>query len=125
MIELKQIPWVGDNVRGHSIDSKTGKIDPTEGFGAFDSVLETTSLGPRAVDIGGGAYDENCAYVAHRYLIDCDVYDPFKRSEDHNAEIISKAGGRPYNAAFSFSVLNVISNRQSRLEHIRLCQKTL
>ncbi len=120
----KQVPWVGDNVIGHSTDS-LGKMDETEGFGAIDSVFKIQALGSRAIDMGGGAYDANSAYMASRYLVDCMVYDPYKRDSFHNKKIILDARIRPVDAALSLSVLNVISESSCRLAHLRLCQSVL
>lgn len=119
----RQIPWVGDNVQGHAWED--GQIDLTEGFGAYDHVLERVALGRRIVDVGGGAYDANSAYVAQKYLIDCNVYDPYKRDAQHNLKVIESSRVRPFDATVSFSVLNVISDDEARLGHIRLCQNIL
>jgi len=118
-----QIPWVGDNIQGHSWSGS--QVDLTEGFGAFDHVLERLPLGRRVIDVGGGAYDVNIAYLAHKYLIDCSVYDPYKRDAQHNLKIIEGSRVRSFDAAVSFSVLNVISDDQARYDHIKLCQKML
>jgi hypothetical protein len=120
-----QVAWVGANIVGHAFDPATGDIDDTEGFGAFDSIAKTNVIGVRVMDIGGGSEDVNSVYVAHRYLIDRVVYDPYKRSQDHNEKVLSEAALRPFGSAFSVGVLNVISERIDRLEHIRLSQKVL
>lgn len=117
---VAQISWIGDNVKGHSIES--GLIDDTEGFGAYDSLLSSESLGNRIIDIGGGLYDYNTAYVAQKYLNECLVYDPYKRSVSHNRKVLQC---RPYDAAVSFSILNVINTSKARLAHIRLCQQMI
>lgn len=121
----RQIPWVGDNVQGHSWVN--GQIDLTEGFGAYDHAFEkgALALGSRIVDVGGGAYDANCAYVAQKYLVDCSVYDPYKRDDQHNLKVIQSSKVRPFDAAVSFSVLNVISDDKARQDHIKLCQNML
>lgn len=118
-----QIPWVGDNVQGHSWND--GQIDLTEGFGAYDHVLGNVASGGRIVDIGGGAYDTNSAYVAQKYLVDCSVYDPYKREAQHNLKVIGDSKVRPFDGAVSFSVLNVISDGEDRSRHIKLCQNML
>ena len=118
-----QIPWVGDNVQGHSWNN--GQIDLTEGFGAYDHVLKRVALGSRIVDVGGGAYDTNSAYVAQKYLIDCSVYDPYKRDAQHNLKILKNSRVRPFDGTVSFSVLNVISDDEARRDHIELCQNML
>lgn len=119
----RQIPWIGDNVQGHSWND--GQIDLTEGFGAYDHVLERVALGSRIVDVGGGEYDANRAYVAPKYLIDCSIYDPYKRDVQHNLKVIENSRVRPFDAAVSFSVLNVISDDKARCDHIKLCQNML
>lgn len=119
----KQIAWIGDNVRGHSWVG--GQIDLTEGFGAYDHVFERMVLGGRIVDIGGGAYDANIMYVAQKYLKECSVYDPYKREAGHNFKVIDSSKIRPFDASVSFSVLNVISDKEARREHIKLCQNML
>lgn len=64
-----QVIWTRTNTVGHSfyvdinpIDQPKGqivysgnkRIDHTELFGAFDSILKSYSLGIRTLDIGGG-----------------------------------------------------------------------
>jgi hypothetical protein len=118
-----QIPWTGDNVQGHSWSN--GRIDLTEGLGAYNHVFKRVALGSRIVDVGGGAYDTHSAYVARKYLIDCSVYDPYKRDAQHNLKIIENSKTRPFDGAISFSVLNVISNDKARRDHVKLCQTML
>ncbi|MFA6916504.1 MAG: hypothetical protein WC222_08915 [Parachlamydiales bacterium] len=121
-----QISWVGGSVVGHSIDKYTNEIDLTEGFGAFDSIFNLSyALSGRALDIGGGASDANCAYVAQRYLLDSVVYDPYMRDPTHNQKVLAVAKKRPFDIAFSLSILNVINDEESRKNHIRLCLSTL
>jgi hypothetical protein len=120
-----QTPWTSPNVSGHSIDPYTGEIDLTEGFGAFDSILSSYSLGRRAIDVGGGSNDTNAAYLFHKYQTDLMVYDPFMRSEAHNGSVMETARQRPFDAATSISVLNVIDNKDARIDHIRRCQSVI
>ena len=35
----EQIAWSVLNVKGYAIDPTTGKVDDTEGYGAFDSIM--------------------------------------------------------------------------------------
>ncbi len=118
-----QIAWGGDNVQGHSWEG--GQIDWTEGFGAYDHVLERVAIGSRIVDVGGGAYDTNSAYVAQKYLIECSVYDPYKREPHHNLQVLANSQVRLFDGAVSFSVLNVISDLEARRGHIKLCRNML
>lgn len=120
-----QIPWVGGNVVGHSIDAETKEVDSTEGFGAYDNVLLTTCAGPNILDIGGGEQDTNTAYADQKFLVNCVVYDPFKRTLAHNKKVLLEAISKPFNATFSLSILNVISDLSDRLRHIALCKRVL
>lgn len=113
-----QIAWNVPNVVGHSIDPYTKKIDHTEGFGAFDSLLNVYSLGNRCIDIGGGQHDYNSGYCAYKYLIELSVLDPFMRTNEHNEKILKLAKKRPFDSCTSISVLNVINLKESRIKHI-------
>lgn len=101
----------------HMRDPYTNRIDTTEGFGAFDSILAKYVLGRRTIDIGGGSTDLNRAYVKERYDTTLSVYDPLKL-EAENILVLSEA---PFDSCTSNSVLNVIATSEDRLEHIRMC----
>ncbi len=120
-----QIAWSVPNMVGHSIDPYTKKIDHTEGFGAFDSILNNYSMGNRSIDIGGGQYDYNSAYCAYKYLIELSVLDPFMRAEHHNSKVLAAAKERPFDSCTSISVLNVINLEEARIEHIKLCKSVV
>jgi hypothetical protein len=120
-----QTAWKAPNVVGHSIDPYTGKMDHTEGFGAFDSILGSYSLGRRTIDIGGGQHDTNSAYLEQRYQLSHQVYDPFMRSDAHNQRVLKLATHRPFDSCTSISVLNVIDSRHARLDHLRQCRSVI
>lgn len=135
---MHQIPWTRTNHIGHSfyvdenpIDQPVGqrvypngmRIDHTESFGAFDSILKSYSLGQRTLDIGGGEFDYTTAYLSERYQITHRVYDPFKRGKEHNCPVLAEAEERPFDTVTSISVLNVISNYDALYAHLRLTQK--
>lgn len=120
-----QITWTTSNVVGHSIDPYTKKIDHTEGFGAFDSILSSYSLGVRTIDIGGGEHDYNAAYCINRFGIEQLVYDPFMRGPTHNKAVLKAARERPLDSCTSISVLNVIDSQTDRLKHINLCRSVV
>jgi hypothetical protein len=120
-----QMHWGVPNVIGHSRDQSTGEIDHTEGFGAFDSILKTYSLGMRTIDIGGGKYDYAKAYLSHRFGIDQTVYDPFMRSSEENLRALKEARTHPFDSCTSISVLNVIDTFEARKEHLKLCYDVL
>lgn len=122
LVVAQQHAWQNDNVIGHSIDPYTNKIDTTEGFGAFDSVIATfDKIGPKNIDNGGGKYDNNSEYIKIKYNVDNLVYDPFMRPEEHNKEVLNSVSSQKRDTCTSFSVLNVIDSREARLKHIKLC----
>ena len=107
--------------------------DDTEGIPAFKSLLP---MMPKDVDvildIGGGSFDTCKQYVetklskALNRKVIMYVVDPFNRSEEHNEcveKIIVGRGGA--DVVTSISVLNVIPNHLSRIEHIRVVHDAL
>lgn len=120
-----QTPWSISNVVGHSRDPYTKAIDDTEGFGAFDSITKSYSLGIRTIDIGGGEHDYNSSYCLHKFGVDQIVYDPFMRADISNKKILQIARSRPLDSCTSISVLNVIDQAQARKEHIKLCHSVI
>ncbi len=122
----RQTPWSVLNIRGYSIDPATGKVDDTEGFGAFDSIMkELKPECPRNLDNGGGAYDDTSRYVKEKYNIQNLVYDPFMRSSEQNEKVLQQVQKNPTDCCTSISVLNVIDSIEDRLAHIRLCHDKL
>lgn len=69
------------------------------------------------LDVGGGKFDVCRDYMKSRG-IDLLVYDPYNRSQQHNAEIHHKVTIEKVAAATSMSVLNVIAEPEARLAHI-------
>lgn len=137
---VKQVAWTRPNTVGHSlyldpylIDQPEGqkvypngkRIDHTESFGAFDSILKTYTLGRRTLDIGGGEFDYNTAYLSEKYQITQKVYDPFKRSKEHNQSVLAEARDRPFDTVTSISVLNVISSEKALHAHLLLARNSV
>jgi len=118
----QQTPWTIQNSIGHTIDEYTNQIDHTVGFGAFDSICSSYSLGGRAIDIGGGGTDDNSNYCFKKYQTLLTVFDPFMREEIHNQAVLKEAAKNPFDSSLSISVLNVIDEKNARHEHIKLCQ---
>lgn len=111
------------NVIGHSFDNINKIIDNTEGFGAFDYILKDNILGKLCLDVGGGKYDFNKFYVDYYHNIKLDVIDPLRSSKD-NINISNNLKNK-YDSCVSISVLNVIENKNERIEHIKLCYSCL
>lgn len=70
------------------------------------------------LDVGGGKFDNGKEAMS---LLGCSVsvYDPYNRSEEENAEALS----RKYPCAFLSNVLNVIDSKEARKEVLTLCRK--
>lgn len=72
----------------------------------------------RVLDIGGGKSDQNVQYLAGTKQIQLLVWDPFNRSQEHNAKVKASIQQQQADAATSMSILNVIENIEARLAHI-------
>jgi hypothetical protein len=121
-----QTPWSVLNVTGHTIDPTTGKVDDTEGFGAFDSVMKLFSPKcPKNFDNGGGAFDDASKYVKYTYDVENVVYDPYMRPASHNETVLKMVESGSFDCCTSMSVLNVIDTASARREHITLCHRAL
>lgn len=81
-------------------------------------VLETVP-NHRNVDIGGGAYDLGTQYLANERGIESHVFDPFNRSEKHNAAVEKRFAKKPAHTATVANVLNVIPEEEHRLGAIQ------
>lgn len=121
-----QTAWSVLNVRGHSIDPHTGTVDDTEGFGAFDSIMQLFNPScPRNFDNGGGSFNDTTRYVKDTYNIENVVYDPFMRTKEHNDYVLYLARNKKFDCCTSISVLNVIDTVEGRSTHIQLCYDVL
>eukprot|EP00933_Yihiella_yeosuensis_P021354 TRINITY_DN16902_c0_g1_i1.p1 TRINITY_DN16902_c0_g1~~TRINITY_DN16902_c0_g1_i1.p1 ORF type:complete len:425 (-),score=73.02 TRINITY_DN16902_c0_g1_i1:17-1291(-) len=114
--------------------------DNTTGAAAFADILDLLPTGPRdsassasggnpriLLDVGAGKSNAaklflESAKPGWRYV----AADPYNRSEEENStaqRAVEDAGGA--DAVCSMSVLNVIAEKASRIEHIRLCHDAL
>jgi hypothetical protein len=101
-----------------------GNIDKTEGIGAFSDIILLP--GSHNLDIGGGAWDHITQYIKQKFQAINHVLDPFQRSNSHNAAVLKFGmdnGG--FDSVTSMSVLNVISNRSARIQHLELAYSQL
>jgi hypothetical protein len=73
------------------------------------------------LDYGGGKYDTFTDFLARMHIRNW-VYDPFNRSEEHNALVRKLLTARPADVAICSNVLNVVKEpavRRAILEDIR------
>jgi hypothetical protein len=92
---------------------KNGRLDITEGHGAFHGIAfqrDTVSF-----DVGGGGSDDNKLYLKESFVIENVGYDPFARSEQHNRKALVRIA----------SLMNVIDQAAACLDHINLCYNAL
>lgn len=74
--------------------------------------------GTKNIDIGGGKWDKGTEFAAARG-VDSQVWDPFARSEDHNARVVASHGNGQSDTATIFNVLNVIQDATNRQKVLR------
>ena len=66
------------------------------------------------IDLGGGRFDKGTEYLADQGVTNY-VYDPFNRSAEHNASVVSEMSGGRADTATLANVLNVIKEKGARL----------
>ena len=73
------------------------------------------------LDLGGGKYNEVQTYFDYQeYEAINEVYDPFNRSEEHNEAVLKKAKWQGCDTVTISNVLNVIKDKEHRLELLKL-----
>lgn len=72
------------------------------------------------LDYGGGRYDLGVNYLRDLGF-DAEVYDPFNRSMEHNRKVL--ASRRCWDTVLLSNVLNVIAEKEVRVEIIKHCLK--
>lgn len=77
------------------------------------------------LDIGGGRFDNAIEHLANNHGVTAHVYDPYNRSEEHNAASISAAGNGKADTVSLFNVLNVIEEPENHLSALRLAHSSL
>lgn len=76
------------------------------------------------LDIGGGKFDNAVEHLS-THGVSGHVYDPFNRSEEHNAEVLSKAGNGQADSVSLFNVLNVIDDPEHHISALQLAHSSL
>lgn len=71
--------------------------------------------GKKVIDIGGGKYDTP-VIAGRQHGADVNIYDPYNRSREHNENVLSLE----YDIAIISNVLNVIAEKENRLDVVRL-----
>lgn len=72
-------------------------------------------VGKKVIDIGGGKYDTP-VIAGRQHGADVSIYDPYNRTEEHNKNVLSLE----YDVAIISNVLNVIAEKENRLEVVKL-----
>jgi len=80
--------------------------------------------GTTHLDIGGGRFDNAIEHLAG-HGVTAHVYDPYNRSEEHNAEVLKHAGNGKSDTVSLFNVLNVIEEPENHLSALRLAHSSL
>lgn len=76
------------------------------------------------IDIGGGKFDNAVEFLG-KMGVKAHVYDPFNRSEEHNAKVMKEVGEGGADSASLFNVLNVIKEPEYRQEALQTAHSTL
>lgn len=76
------------------------------------------------IDIGGGKFDNAVEFLG-KMGVKAHVYDPFNRSEEHNAKVMKEVGEGGADSASLFNVLNVIKEPEYRHEALKTAYSTL
>lgn len=72
-------------------------------------------------DLGGGKFDTATEYLATRGVKNL-VYDPYNRTVEHNTKMLNMALSRPFMTVTCLNVLNVIKEKDVRLEVLKLAR---
>lgn len=93
------------------------------GVDAFADLSFTKDV-KRILDVGGGKFDY-CHDFMKKRGIDLLVWDPYNRSQKHNAMVQKSVLDKKADAATSMAVLNVIAEPEARLAHINTLKEAL
>lgn len=74
-------------------------------------------------DLGGGKYDTASEYLEANNGIANLVYDPYNRSEEHNNKMLEIAFSMDCMTVTCLNVLNVIKEKEVRLEVLKLAHR--
>lgn len=74
------------------------------------------------VDIGGGKFDTATEYL-QQFGIKNLIFDPYNRDLSHNLKVIMEVAVDPANTATISNVLNVIKEKEKRLDVLRTAKK--
>jgi hypothetical protein len=98
--------------------AKTSMKQVPAGFGIIDKYFgwkaNTVNF-----DIGGGKYDLMSEKLSEKSVTNC-IYDPYNRSEVHNALMLEFCMSRKVETVTIFNVLNVIKEREIQINTLKL-----
>lgn len=97
--------------------TKIRQGENTDGIDAFADISFQCSV-KKVLDIGGGKFDINKNFLREKKNIELLVWDPYNRSQEHNASVQQEIQQKKADAVTSMSVLNVIFECAARLAHI-------
>lgn len=74
------------------------------------------------VDIGGGKFDTATEFLAGLGVVNL-IFDPFNRTEEHNLRVVMDLAINPAETATISNVLNVIKEKDKRIEVLKNARK--
>jgi len=75
------------------------------------------------LDVGGGAFEDATRHLKRHNKVENLVFDPYNRSAEHNDRVVSRVQRKKADSASLFNVLNVIGEKNARLQALRTAKK--
>lgn len=117
-------PHLEESQRFSSAATSINKSKLPKGYTAVTKHFGWTP-GTVHLDIGGGRFDNAVEHLKDAHEVRGHVYDPFNRSEEHNADVLAQTGNGQSDTVSLFNVLNVIEEPEHHLEALRLAHSAL
>ena len=115
--------WNYKNIE-QQYDSKLTSINSSQLPKTVKFVEPLLKSGEQWLDIGGGRFDNSVEYFK-KSGVELLVYDPFNRTHEHNAKVISRINQKKCDGVMVNNVLNVIAEKENRKRVIEQAYQSL
>lgn len=105
-------------------DSKLTSINSSQLPKTVKFVEPLLKSGEQWLDIGGGRFDNSIDYFK-KLEVELLVYDPFNRTHEHNAKVVTFISHRKCDGVMVNNVLNVIAEKENRKHVIEQAYQSL
>jgi ubiquinone/menaquinone biosynthesis C-methylase UbiE len=99
-------------------DSKLTSINSSQLPKTVKFVEKLLQPGQQWLDVGGGRFDNSVEYFKN-LKAELLVYDPFNRSQEHNAKVVKQIIEKKCDGVMCNNVLNVIAEKENRKQVIQ------